>query len=159
MQFLDSNIYLEIYGQGELENSVREAAQNNDHIRYGGIISRAELQKKYQDADLLLNVRDIKNDVVKLSFPTKFLEYLSSGTPVLTTKFTGGIDFQKFSFIIDDIRPQALAQAITEALYGDKADLKVSEAAKYLSEYHSWMKIIDELQIFFEGLYGGNNGN
>ena len=54
-----------------------------------------EYEKK---AKLLVNLRDPSVELTKYAFPSKILEYMSSGSAVLTTKLEG-IPNEYFSFI------------------------------------------------------------
>lgn len=71
--------------------------------------------EKEQDASLLLNIRNPEDDYTKYSFPSKMIEYMISGTPMLTTKLPGipdeyydyvytvDYDFDRMAQMIDDI--------------------------------------------------------
>jgi len=76
---------LEIFGKGELEDDIREAASANPRVVYGGVVSPAELGGIYARADLLVNPRPPDQELVRYSFPSKLLEYMAVGRPVLST--------------------------------------------------------------------------
>lgn len=71
--------------------------------------------EKEQEASLLLNIRNPEDDYTKYSFPSKMIEYMISGTPMLTTRLPGipeeyfdkvypvEYDFDKMAQVIDFI--------------------------------------------------------
>ena len=76
---------LEIFGRGELEGFVQEAARSDSRVVYGGVVLPEELIGVYSEADLLVNPRPPEQDLVGYSFPSKLLEYMATGRPVLST--------------------------------------------------------------------------
>lgn len=76
---------LEIYGLGPDVATVEKTSRTNLRVRYGGLIDSNELAAVYSRADLLVNPRPVGGEVPLYSFPSKLLEYLASGTPVMTT--------------------------------------------------------------------------
>jgi len=53
------------------------------------MLSRSEVLKKQSVVDFLVNPRPITEDYTKYSFPSKTLENMLSGTPLITTKLRG----------------------------------------------------------------------
>jgi glycosyltransferase involved in cell wall biosynthesis len=81
----DTRFRLHITGRGELEPLVRAAAQRDQRIRYLGFVERTQLLAIYQSADLLVNPHSTTLRSARYVFPSKLLEYIASGRPVLTT--------------------------------------------------------------------------
>lgn len=97
------DIDLIVCGAGKDEYLVKEFSQKYTSIKFYGLISRTEAIKLQQNAILLINPRKNEGDYVKYSFPSKTLEYMSSGTPVLMYKLSGIPDeYYTYSFVIDD---------------------------------------------------------
>jgi glycosyltransferase involved in cell wall biosynthesis len=80
---INDDILLRVMGAGDLEPYIHSL--NSKRIEYIGKVSKEEVFSEYQSADLLVNPRPISDDFVKYSFPSKLIEYLSTGVPVLTT--------------------------------------------------------------------------
>lgn len=80
---------LQLYGKGPLEEEARRAAEQHDTISYGGYADASTLAQAYGRAQLLVNPRPTGEEFVRYSFPSKLLEYLASGTPVMTTRLPG----------------------------------------------------------------------
>lgn len=78
-----------ICGSGELRRKIEEESQKNESIKYLGNISNSEVLEIEQKSFLLVNPRFTNKEYTKYSFPSKIMEYLLSGTPVLTTKLQG----------------------------------------------------------------------
>ncbi len=81
----DPETCLVIAGDGPLRDFVLAAAQADQRIRYMGFLSHDAVLRLYGEVDLLLNLRITRNIRTPYFFPGKLLEYLSSGTPVLST--------------------------------------------------------------------------
>jgi glycosyltransferase involved in cell wall biosynthesis len=81
----DTRFRLHITGRGELEPLVRAAAARDHRIRYLGFVEREKLLAIYQSADLLVNPHSTTLHSARYVFPSKLLEYIASGRPVLTT--------------------------------------------------------------------------
>ena len=82
-------VQLTLYGKGELAASIVELAASDGRIRYGGSMAPAELAKHLRTADLLVNPRPSDQDFVRYSFPSKLIEYMALGVPVLSTRLPG----------------------------------------------------------------------
>lgn len=83
------NTRLDIYGTGDFVSEVEKIAKEDPRIRYGGILFSSEVVLKEMEATLLVNPRPTHEEFVKYSFPSKTMEYMASGTPVLTTNLPG----------------------------------------------------------------------
>ncbi|NLP21310.1 MAG: glycosyltransferase family 4 protein [Erysipelotrichaceae bacterium] len=84
---LNSDLTLNIYGVGEYQNELIEFSKNINNINFHGVILNSELLPLLRKATFLINPRNINNEITKYSFPSKNMEYLSSGTPFISTKF------------------------------------------------------------------------
>ncbi len=86
---IDSDCELWIFGSGDMEAYLIDIASKNKKIKYFGSIANKEVLKYEREATLLVNPRPTVNEFTKFSFPSKLMEYMQSGTPVLTTKLPG----------------------------------------------------------------------
>ena len=85
----DENSELHIYGDGDFANELKDLANKHNNIVYHGNVLNQEVVKAELDAYLLVNPRPSNDEYIKYSFPSKTLEYMVSGTPVLTAKLAG----------------------------------------------------------------------
>ena len=83
------NTRLEIYGPGDYVKELQQIADTHPNVYYGGMLLNTQIVDKEQEAALLVNPRPTHEEFVKYSFPSKTMEYMASGTPVLTTKLPG----------------------------------------------------------------------
>ena len=107
------NVRLTIYGKGDLESHIKEVAQSDTRIRYGGVVAPRDLVSLLQSSDLLVNPRPSDQDFVRHSFPSKLIEYLALGVPVLATRLPGIPDnYLEQMYLIDDESVDGLRAAI-----------------------------------------------
>lgn len=72
------------YGKGDQVERLTSAAPAN--ARYEGFVDAPALAKAIRHADILVNPRPTGSRMAAQSFPSKLLEYLACGKPVLTTR-------------------------------------------------------------------------
>jgi glycosyltransferase involved in cell wall biosynthesis len=86
---LPGNYELWLFGYGDMIEYISQMSKSNPKILFFGNISNSLVLDYQKKARLLVNPRPINHEFTKYSFPSKILEYMSSGTPVLTTKLAG----------------------------------------------------------------------
>ena len=85
----DADIRLRLFGRGELEDEIVRASAQDPRIDPPRFADRSEILAAYAAADVLVQPRPIEQGFVRYSFPSKLMEYLASGTPVVTTRLPG----------------------------------------------------------------------
>lgn len=101
-QISNKNYRLQLCGCGELEDYIKRIAITDNRIEYLGLISREETLKLQSEADLLINPRQPIEEFTKYSFPSKNIEYLVSGKPVLIYELDGiPKEYYDYCFHID----------------------------------------------------------
>lgn len=142
MEYLqDTDIVLDIYGGGCLEDYVTEASKKNPKIRYHGRVSNQEVMKKQREAWLLINPRIVDDPIAQVTFPSKIFEYLLSGTPILSTRLNGyGEEYDDVMFFAEDDSSLSLANAIQIVSHLSKNTLlKTSLKAKeFIENKRNW---------------------
>ncbi len=86
---VDEDVELWLCGKGELVSDIEILTNKYKNIRYFGYLSQPDIDRLMGDVFCLMNCRNPNDDFVKYSFPSKLLEYLVSGIPILTTKLPG----------------------------------------------------------------------
>ena len=110
-------VRLDLYGRGPLEEWILERASRDPRLHYHGAISRDELLPRLARADLLVNPRPVEQEFVKYSFPSKLLEYMSLGVPVLSTRLPSiPVDYDRFLTYPKGDTPTSLMEAITQIM-------------------------------------------
>jgi glycosyltransferase involved in cell wall biosynthesis len=89
MSLLDINYRLIIYGSGPFVEELKKDMKKDSRIEYRGVAPNEEVMKAEYAASVLVNPRPTKEDFTKYSFPSKNIEYMSTGRPLLTTKLPG----------------------------------------------------------------------
>lgn len=79
---------LVVCGAGPLADYIKNEAEKNKNIEYLGSIPRREVLEWQRKSSLLINPRK-PSEITKYSFPSKTMEYFTSGTPVLMYKLQG----------------------------------------------------------------------
>lgn len=80
---------LVIYGDGPYADELREVSARSDMVDYRGVATNEEVVEAECKASILVNPRFTTEAFSLYSFPSKNMEYMVSGTPLLTTKLSG----------------------------------------------------------------------
>ncbi len=132
-----SNARLDIYGPGDYVKELEKIAAEDDRIFYGGMLLNTEIVEKEQQATLLVNPRPTNEEYVKYSFPSKTMEYMASGTPVLTTVLPGmPKEYHPYVYLLEDETADGIAAKLAEVLSESDDDLfrKGCEARRFVLE-------------------------
>lgn len=118
------NVELHLYGPSDFEEELKQIVQEDRRIIYGGILLNTEIVGKEMEATLLVNPRPTNHEYVKYSFPSKTMEYMSTGTPVLTTKLPGmPKEYYPHVYFIEDETPAGIARALQQTLAYSREEL------------------------------------
>lgn len=85
----DRSIRCCIAGKGSMESEIISISHNDNRIQFLGEIPRDMLLNYEVNSHLLINPRASNEKFTRYSFPSKNMEYLSSGVPMLGYKLTG----------------------------------------------------------------------
>lgn len=83
------DVKLVIFGSGPYLKSLEDICKVTNKVEYRGLQPTELIVKAEQTATLLVNPRPSIEDFTKYSFPSKNMEYMASGTPLLTTRLPG----------------------------------------------------------------------
>ena len=115
---------LHIYGNGNYVDKVKEFADSHDNIVYAGVVTGDVVVERECKATLLVNPRTTEGAYTKYSFPSKTLEYLASGTPVLMTKLPGmPEEYCDYVFLFEEESVDGYADKLKEILAKSKEEL------------------------------------
>ena len=129
MKLENKDYRLILCGKGDAEAYVREKAQADTRILYQGQVTPQVAREWVERADVLVNPR--KNDEVytKYSFPSKNIEYLLSGHPVVGYMLDGiPKEYAKFMYMVQGNTDTDFAQAIECAMQSSVEEQKVRYA-------------------------------
>ncbi len=101
---IDGNNYrLVICGSGDADEYINKCANSDCRIMAMGQISPSESHLWQLKADILVNPRPNDEDFTKYSFPSKNLEYLASGAPVVAYLLDGmPQEYRNYMFCIEE---------------------------------------------------------
>lgn len=144
-----------ITGRGFLEKSIIETAEIDKRIEYLSYLNQEEYRRRIADASVLINPRLSHLPENRYNFPSKFLDYLASGKPVITTS-TGDVeeDYGGKAYFLKDETPQGLARLIEEVVMTSpqERERKGTEVRKYMIENKTWDKQCDRIYDFITSL-------
>lgn len=85
----DASCRLHLYGSGAMVAHIGDYISDDPRITYFGVVPNKKLVKEQLKATLLINPRPTDEEFTKFSFPSKNMEYLVSGTPMIVTRLPG----------------------------------------------------------------------
>lgn len=132
-----NDIILVVYGGGDIEDVVEKASLEYSNIEYGGLVSNEKASQLQHEVSLLINPRPVDIGYAAYSFPSKIMEYMSSGTPVMTTRLAGIPDeYFDYVYTIESDKPNGIREAIKNFFQQTEAErsLKGESARKFVIE-------------------------
>lgn len=87
LNFKDLELWL--FGGGDYVEELKKICKQSPNIKYFGYRSPDEIVSIEKEALLLVNPRPVREEFSQYSFPSKTMEYILSGTAVVSTKLPG----------------------------------------------------------------------
>lgn len=113
LQIKEPEYELWICGSGDYEKEVERAAKNDSRIKFFGYVSKEKVLRLQARAAVLVNPRQNTGEYTKYSFPSKIMEYLLSGVPIVAYKLSGIPDeYDAYLKYVKNNSPQALKDAL-----------------------------------------------
>ena len=135
-------------GTGDCESFIKAEAVRDKRICFKGQVTAEEAKKWVEKADVLVNPRPNNEEYTKYSFPSKNIEYLASGKPVVAYMLDGMKQiYRDFLYIPSDNSIVALSNCLLTALeqeqqYTNKSFIDYCN--KYLSSKSIAKKIVEK---------------
>ena len=130
-------------GRGELEAEIRQCAEEDSRIVYLGMLPNSEVLHRERQATLLVNPRPSDSEFTRYSFPSKNLEYLSTGRPVVLCRLPGIPDeYFEYVYALDDESVEGMANLLDEVLRKSDAELDAfgNRAQRFVLEHKNYRK-------------------
>jgi glycosyltransferase involved in cell wall biosynthesis len=147
------NAHLKICGRGDSEDIIKSYAAKDERIIFLGQLPNTEAVKLQKRATVLVNPRQNNEEFTKYSFPSKNMEYLLTGRPVIAYKLDGIPDeYDNYFYYVEDDTIDSFTRKIEEVLlmdeetrsgFGDRARFYVLNEKNNIS---ASKKIIDMIQ-------------
>lgn len=118
------NARLWLYGSGDIDKEIRKYEKADPRIKYFGVVSNELVVQEQLKATLLVNPRPSKEEFTKYSFPSKNMEYMVSGTPILTTPLQGmPQEYNDFVYLFKDETIEGMEKTLDYILEKSKEEL------------------------------------
>lgn len=137
----DPNWKLWVFGDGPLKDMVWDAAQADARITYYGLLPNSLVREYQRRAFTLVNPRPRHQLIARYTFPSKLLEYMLSGRPVISSQLPGiPEEYHDFVCWLNQETPEDLArliQYIGKCRPSDLADLG-QRARQFVLHKKNW---------------------
>lgn len=118
----DLDAELHLYGAGGDAAFIEECAKQDSRIKFFGRVDRKTLLVALKKAHLLVVNKPTADDYSNYSFSSKILEYMASGTPLLTTK-VGGMpeEYYDYFYFFDEESTEGIKSSLEKIVnFSDK---------------------------------------
>ncbi|MEU7585489.1 glycosyltransferase [Micromonospora sp. NPDC049230] len=146
-----------VYGRGELAGWLRDQAAVDRRIVPPALLPRAELLPRLARATVLVNPRPVDQDFVRWSFPSKIIEYLAAGVPVVSTRLPGiPAEYAPWLSFAEPDTADGLRAALGRvlALPADEARARGAGGARFVRETRDPASQGRRVRDFLAGLTG-----
>lgn len=129
------DIRLQLFGNGDLTEFIAECQKKDSRIEFFGYKNNPFVLDHQQNSFVLVNPRFSKGEYNLYSFPSKTIEYMSSGIPLLSTKLPGiPQEYFEHIFFFKDETVNGYKTSLTELLNKPKEEMKIfgENARKFL---------------------------
>lgn len=154
------NTELHIYGTGDYLEEIQKLSKAHENVKYMGVALNSEIVKAEIRATLLVNPRPSGEDYTKYSFPSKNMEYMASGTPVLTTKLPGmPADHYPHAYFIEDESADGIAETLRDLLTRPAEELfkKGKQAKAFILQEKNNVKQAEKVLTFCAQMFNKDN--
>lgn len=155
MRYVSDDIELDIYGDGPYKKSVEKTALAQGNINYYGRVNNDRMVDIQKKASLLVCPRHSDNYTTKYTFPSKILEYICAGVPVLSNRLKGiPMEYEAYITLCKSETPEDWGECInTIVLYNNEYYRKKAQRAKKIVlEQKSWKNQSKRIIEFLERL-------
>ncbi|MBZ6527597.1 glycosyltransferase [Aerococcaceae bacterium DSM 111021] len=132
------DVVLKICGRGDAEKEIEKLSRKHSNLEYYGQLSNNEARQMQQEANIVVNPRKNIGEYTKYSFPSKNMEYMLTGNPLIAYKLDGiPEEYEKYIHFVDDNTVKALSNKI-EQIYNqteEERNIFAEKAKKYLIEF------------------------
>ncbi|MBP3540396.1 MAG: glycosyltransferase family 4 protein [Clostridia bacterium] len=132
----DPSAQLWICGGGEAEKEIRELCEIDPRVKFFGFLSQSQVADLRSRAAVLVNPRTNEGEYTKYSFPSKTMEYMASGKPVVMYRLDGiPREYDPHLYYVADSTPASLADSLTYVLtHPEEARQKGLQAQQFVLE-------------------------
>ena len=150
-----NDVRLILYGSGEMDGELEKISQQFPNIEYRKTAPNEEIVTEEMKATVLVNPRFSNETYTRYSFPSKNMEYMASGTPVLTTKLPGmPNEYEKYVYYIEDETVNGIYEKIEKLKNMDRKELNNTgkNAQKFVVKNKNNIKQAEKIYQFTCGI-------
>ena len=127
-----------ICGVGPDEERIKEMADKDTRVKYFGRVTNEKVLEMESQAKVLVNFRNPNEKLTRYSFPSKILEYIASGSMVISTRLIG-IPEEYFKYVIpvnlDDNKEVLSTLRMVLQLSSEEYVSKCREAIEFVQNF------------------------
>lgn len=125
---LAGKVHLVLCGAGAMEERVhREAREHPQIIHYLGSIPPEDVKALSRNASFLVNARIPGDAYLRYSFPSKLLEYMATGVPVISSRLPGiPEDYYSHLLVLDDVTVEGLIKCLQNNMSTNYASARLT---------------------------------
>lgn len=104
---------LHIYGNGDYAEEIDEISKVHKNVKHFPSQPNSTIVELEKEAYLLVNPRPTNEEYTKYSFPSKNMEYMVSGTAVLTTELPGmPEEYKQYVYLIENENADGISESL-----------------------------------------------
>lgn len=125
MLLRQNDVVLDVYGKGPMEDEMQNYSAQDSRIRYHGVVTIEEAVAAQRASFFLINPRPTKEEFTKYSFPSKNMEYMATGVPLLTAALPGmPKEYHPFVFLFEDETAEGICRRMNDILSLPEAEVR-----------------------------------
>lgn len=149
---------LTICGSGSLSPVAAEAALAQKEIQYLGLVPNSEVQERLSLSHLALNPRDMDSPITEFAFPSKLIDLLAAGIPIVSTPVMNAEILSKYARVIPANDPASIVKAVRDvAQQYNQFVKKAAPAKEFVGESFDSIKIAHEMLDFMSATASQRN--
>ena len=151
--FVRSNMQLDFelhfYGDGDCVPLIQDLARRDSRVKYLGRVSDEVLQRRLRMAGILINLRDPCSITKDYSFPSKLINFMATGTPVVSNRFPGlGKEFDDCIYVFDSYDEKSFLKTMVPLLRGALSRSVGVAARDFVKKNNDWSEISRQVVVF-----------
>ena len=152
--FKDNTLQSWFTGRGPLEDRLKQQAAADPRIRFFGFVTQQQYSDMLQLATVLVNPRPSRLLENRYNFPSKLLEYMTAGRPVISTATADVAEhYGDAVVVLDDETPEGLARCIERVVAAPAEERSAMGArARGAVEGVTWRTEAEKVLAFIETL-------
>jgi hypothetical protein len=141
-------------GRGTLEERLKQQAASDPRIRFFGFVTEEHYSEMLQKAAVLVNPRPSRLLENRYNFPSKLMEYLAAGRPILSTATSDVAEhYANAVIVLTDETPEGLARCIEHAVAAPVAErAAIGARARAAVEGVTWRTQAEKILDFIQSL-------